>query len=62
MSVDDIDQEASTGLGALISDNSDVEFGSHQVLGDIGERDIDDETRALGLKIIGEIPTEYPLI
>ena len=28
---------------------------------DIGEKDIDDESRALGLKI-GEIPTEYPLI
>ena len=62
MTVDDVDQEASTGLGALISDNSDVELGSHQVLGDTSERDIDDESRALGLEIIGEIPTEYPLI
>ena len=28
---------------------------------DISEKDIDDESRALGLEI-GEIPTEYPLI
>ena len=28
---------------------------------DVSEKDIDDESRALGLKI-GEIPTEYPLI
>ena len=62
MAVDDIDQEASTGLGVLISDNSDVELGSHQVLGDVSERDIDDESRALGLEIIGKIPTEYPPI
>ena len=59
---DDIDQEVSTGLGALILDNSDVELDSHQVLGDVSERDIDDESRALGVEIIGEIPTEYPLI
>ena len=61
MAVNAVDQEASTGLGALISDNSDVELGSHQGLSDISERDIDDESRALVLKI-GEIPTEYPLI
>jgi hypothetical protein len=61
MAVDDVDQKSSTGLGALISDNSDVKLGSHQRLSDISERDIDDESRALGLKI-GEIPTEYPLI
>ena len=30
MAVDDVDQEASTGLGALILDNADVELGSHQ--------------------------------
>jgi len=30
MAVDDVDQEASTGLGALILDNTDVELGSHQ--------------------------------
>ena len=30
-------------------------------LSDISEKDVDDESRALGLKI-GEIPTEYPLI
>ena len=59
MTVDDVDQEASTGLGALISDNPDVELGSHQVLGDISERDIDDESGALGLEIISEIPTEH---
>ena len=60
MAVDDIDEEASTGLGGLILDNSDVELGSDQGLSDISERDINDESRALGMKI-GEIPTEYPL-
>ena len=30
MAVDDVDQEASTGLGALILDNADVELDSHQ--------------------------------
>ena len=62
IAVDDVVQEASTGLGAQISDNSDVELDSHQVLGDISEREIDDESRVLGLEIIGEIPAEYPLI
>ena len=29
MAVDDVDQEASTELGALILNNADVELGSH---------------------------------
>ena len=60
--VDDVDQEASMGLGALISDNSDVELESHQALNNISEREVDNKSKALGLEILGENPTEYPLI
>jgi len=46
--IDDTEQENSTELGALISDNFDVELDSQCM-----QRNIDEESRTLGLEIIG---------
>jgi 3'-5' exonuclease len=62
LQADDTEQEASTELGTLISDNHDIELGSQYMLSETNEIDIDNESRALGLEIIGEMPTQYPLI
>jgi hypothetical protein len=56
----DAEQETSTGLGTLMSDDGDIEPDSQCMLGD--NNDVDDESKALGLEIIGEMPIEYPLI
>ena len=56
----DAEQETSTGLGTLMSDDGDIEPDSQCMLGD--NNDVDDESKAIGLEIIGEMPIEYPLI
>jgi 3'-5' exonuclease len=59
---DDTEQETSMAVGALISDDFDVEPDSQCKLSEASKGDIDDESNALGMEIIGEMPSNYPLI